>query len=188
MPSSRRPPTYVDLTKLVFVKEMAYEALPRRFLRSPLIHHHILPTEDFSLHLAKSVSAKRFRVRPDKSAHTVMPQPQTMLLYKHKKSGQLFLKCTFPRFRVYTFFKGKASTAITTKIELDVSIYFTASGHLSYVQRLGEKRYRPPAVLAAPHSEIRTSHKARPPPVKLALSSCQSSVSRERISKKNASP
>lgn len=143
MPFSK-PPIYVDLANLVFVKEVPYEALPRRFLKSSIISHHIIPRENFSLSLAKSISAERFRLQPDRSAHTVMPRPRAMLLYKHAKTNKHFLKCTFPLFQVYTFFKeieaGKST--ITAKIELEVSIYFTTSGHLSYVHRLTEQRAR----------------------------------------------
>lgn len=141
MQSSKLAPTYVDLTKLVFIKEIDYEALPQRFLRSPIVRRHILPRELFSLHLARCIAMGRFQMQASRSAHTVMPQPTIISIYKHKITNKQFFKCTFPNFHVLTFFK-ETNGCISVKLELDVSIYFTTSGHLSFVERTGEENGR----------------------------------------------
>lgn len=187
-------PTYVDLDKLIFIKEIPYKSLHPEFLYSHIIRYHILPENEFSIRNAKSISIQRFRAQPHRSVHTVMPEPTTVFIYKHIKSGKQVFKFTYPKFRVYTFFKEsildkrkqKKSDDLVTKLELGVSVYFTPSGHLSYVQRLNETG----------HYRGHCRHRQTPRPRRMLRFKSSNDTSKSliiinscyRAAKKNASP
>lgn len=141
------PPTYVDTAQMLFVGHVAYDALPETFTASPTLGHHVLPEASFSLRNARLTAMQRFDAQPERQVQTVMPRPATIALYTHAQTGRFFYKCAFEPFSVYTFFKQASNDRITLKIEQRVNIWFTANGHLAYVERLsplGAPRLSPP--------------------------------------------
>lgn len=116
------------------VATLLYDELP--FKASPILKYHMLSDSTFTLRRAKRLALMRFRAQADRQALTVMPRPNGMTLFIHRITGQRFYRCTFPPYRVYTFFKQhRHQRGLTIKIEQRISVWFTESGHLAYVER-----------------------------------------------------